>query len=325
MKPTVWTEVTLHPEALTRLQVHAEVITGTLDTVAGAEAAIIGRSCVDATFIERAGPRLKLVIRHGIGYNTLDVPTATRYGVLCANTPDAPTESTAEHAVGLLLAVAKVIVKSDMVLRANTPATYAELRGVEVRDRVLGVVGYGRIGRRVTEICALGLKMPVVVFDPYLGTMANLPEGVTMVASLDALLPHVDFLTLHTPLMPETHHLIGEPQLRLMKPGSFLINVSRGPVVDEAALIQALQAGHLAGAGLDVFDPEPPMADNPLLRMTNVVVTPHIASNTDQGYWRMSQSVVDQVLQVLAGERPSFLIDSAAWPGRVGTPRPNGN
>ncbi|HSH81668.1 MAG TPA: hydroxyacid dehydrogenase [Herpetosiphonaceae bacterium] len=320
MKPKVWTEVMLHPEALARLQAHAEVIRGTLGDVAGAEAAIIGGSSVDRAFIERAGPSLKLVIRHGIGYNTLDVPTATHYGVLSANTPDAPTESTAEQAVGLLLAVAKAIVKSDMMLRANLRVTSAELRGVEVRDRVLGVVGYGRIGRRVTEICALGLKMPVVVFDPYLSPIASLPEGVTMADSLDALLPQVDFLTLHTPLMPETHHLIGERQVRLMKRGSFLINVSRGAVVDEAALIRALQDEHLAGAGLDVFDPEPPMPDNPLLRMTNVVVTPHVASNTDKGYWRMSQSVVDQVLQVLAGEPPSFLIDPAAWPGRVGTP-----
>jgi D-3-phosphoglycerate dehydrogenase len=325
MKPKVWTEVTLHPEALARLQAYAEVVKGTQDTLAGAEAAIIGGSHVNAAFIERAGPSLKLVVRHGIGYNTLDVSTATQYGVLAANTPDAPTESTAEQAVGLLLAVAKVIVKSDRMLRANAPTTLAELRGVEVRDRVLGVVGYGRIGRRVTEICALGLKMPVVIFDPYLSTIPSLPEGITMVDSLDALLPQVDFLTLHTPLMPETHHLIGERQFRLMKPGSFLINVSRGPVVDEAALIRALQDGHLAGAGLDVFDPEPPMPDNPLLRMTNVVVTPHVASNTDKGYWRMSQSAVDQVLQVLAGERPSFLIDPAAWPGRVGTSLPSLN
>jgi len=318
MKPKVWTEVSLHPEALARLQGHAEVIEGTQETLAGAEAAIIGRCTVDAAFIEHAGPNLKLVIRHGIGYNTLDVPTATRYGVLAANTPDAPTESTAEQAVGLLLAVAKMIVKSDMLLRANKPATLLELRGVEVRDRVLGVVGYGRIGRRVTEICALGLKMPVVIFDPYLSSAANLPDGVTMVDSLNAVLPQVDFLTLHTPLMPETYHLIGEQQFQMMKPGSFLINVSRGPVVDEAALIRALQDGHLAGAGLDVFDPEPPMPDNPLLHMSNVVVTPHVASNTDKGYWKMSQSVVDQVLQVLAGERPSFLIDPSAWPGRVG-------
>jgi len=319
MKPKVWTEVNLHPEALARLQAHADVIvSASLSDLVGADAAIIGRSVVDQAFIERAGPSLKLVIRHGIGYNTLDVPTATQYGVLAANTPDAPTESTAEQAVGLLLAVAKLIVKSDMVLRANTPWTLADLRGTEVRDRVLGVVGCGRIGRRVTEICALGLKMPTIVFDPYLGAVAGLPEQVTTVDSLDALLPQVDFLTLHTPLMPETHHLIGERELRLMKPGAFLINVSRGPVVDEAALIRALEDGHLSGAGLDVFDPEPPMPDNPLLRMTNVVVTPHVASNTDKGLWRMSSSVVDQVLQVLAGERPTFLIDPAAWPGRVG-------
>ena len=255
MKPKVWSEVTLHPEPLAQLQAHAEVIKGTQETLLGAEAAIIGNSTVDAAFIERAGPSLKLVVRHGIGYNTLDVPTATRYGVLSANTADAPTESTAEQAVGLLLAVAKVIVKSDMVMRARTPVPLADLRGIEVRDRVLGVVGYGRIGRRVTEICALGLKMTVVIFDPYLSSVPNLPEGVTAVDSLDALLPQVDFLTLHTPLMPETLHLIGERQLRMMKPGSFLINVSRGPVVDEAALIRALQDGHLAGAGLDVFDP----------------------------------------------------------------------
>jgi phosphoglycerate dehydrogenase-like enzyme len=317
MKPIVWSEVALHPEALARLQEYAEVVAGKPETLPGAEAAIIGRSDVNAEFIERAGPSLKMVIRHGIGYNTLDVPTATRYGVLSANTPDAPTESTAEQAVGLLLAVAKVIVKSDRAMRARKHATLQELRGVEVCDRVLGVVGYGRIGRRVTEICALGLRMPVIVFDPYLSTIANLPEGVSMVNSLDVLLPQVDFLTLHTPLMTETYHLMGEEQFRMMKPGSFLINVSRGPVVDEAALIRALQDGHLAGAGLDVFDPEPPMPDNPLLDMENVVVTPHVASNTDKGYWKMSMSVVDQVLQLLAGERPSFVIDPAAWPGRT--------
>lgn len=319
MQPKVWSEVKLHPEALARLQAHAEVvISRSLDDLPGAEAAVIGGSRVDAAFIERAGPSLKLVVRHGIGYNTLDVPTATHYGVLAANTPDAPTESTAEQAVGLLLAVAKLIVKADMLLRSGGSWAHGELLGTEVRDRVLGVVGYGRIGRRVVEICALGLKMHVLVFDPFLVTSAGLPEGVRLAGSLDELLAQADFLTLHTPLMPETYHLIGERELGLMKRGSFLINVSRGPVVDELALIRALEAGHLAGAGLDVFDPEPPLPDNPLLRMPNVVVTPHVASYTDKGVWRMSQSVVDQVLQVLAGQRPAFLIDQSAWPGRVG-------
>ena len=321
MRPKVWSEVRLHPEALARLQAHADVIIGGgLDALPGAEAAIIGGSTVDAAFIERAGPSLKMVVRHGIGYNTLDVPTATRYGVLCCNTPDAPTESTAEHAVGLILALAKQIARADAGMRAGQRRLHPELLGTEVRDRVLGVVGYGRIGRRVSEICALGLKMRVVVFDPYLLPDTQLIEGVTAVGSLDEVIAVADFLTLHTPLTPDTYHLIGERELGLLRPGSFLINVSRGPVVDEAALIRALQSGHLAGAALDVFDPEPPLADNPLLTMPNVVVTPHIASFTERGLYNMSNACVDQVLQVLAGECPSCVIDRAAWPGRMAPP-----
>ena len=318
MRPKVWTEVDLHPEALARLQAAADIIAGgALDGLAGADAAIIGASRVDGAFLDRAGPSLKLVIRHGIGYNAVDVPAATARGILAANTPDGPTESTAEHAVGLLLAVAKRIVEYDAVLRANRPYSRVDLRGTEVRDQLLGVVGYGRIGRRVAEICALGLKMRVLVYDPYLRAAPELPAGASMAGSLDALLAEADFVTLHTPLLPETHHMIGERELRLMKRGAYLINVSRGPVVDEAALIRALEDGHIAGAGLDVFDPEPPHPDNPLLRMSNVVVTPHLASNTDQGSWRSSQSVVDQVLQLIAGERPTFLIDPSVWPGRA--------
>jgi D-3-phosphoglycerate dehydrogenase / 2-oxoglutarate reductase len=319
MKSKVWTEVDLHPEALARLQAEADVITGgTLDNLAGADTAIIGASRVDGAFLDRAGPNLKLVIRHGIGYNAVDVPAAAARGILAANTPDGPTESTAEHAVGLLLAVAKRIVEYDAIQRASKPYSRAALRGTEVRDHVLGVVGYGRIGRRVTEICALGLKMRVVFYDPYLRATPELPAGASMADSLEALLSQADFVTLHTPLTPATHHLIGEGELRLMKRGAYLINVSRGPVVDEAALIRALEDGHLAGAGLDVFDPEPPQPDNPLLRMSNVVVTPHLAANTVQGSWRSSQSVVDQILQMLAGECPACLIDPSVWPGRVG-------
>jgi phosphoglycerate dehydrogenase-like enzyme len=317
MPPRVWTEVALHPEALARLQAVAEVVTDGLASLPGADAAIMSRTIVDDAFLDHAGPQLRLVIRHGIGYNTVDVPACTRRGILAANTPDAPTESTAEQAVGLLLAVAKRIVLSDRTLRANDPWTLADLRGTELLGRVLGVVGYGRIGRRVTEICVAGLRMRAIVFDPLLPASTVLPPGVTAATSLDELLPQVDALTLHTPLIPATYRLIGARELRLMRPGSYLINVSRGPVVDEPALIQALLDGHLAGAGLDVFDPEPPHPENPLLHMPNVVVTPHVASNTDMGTWRMSQSVVDQVLQLLAGERPAFLIDPDAWPGRM--------
>jgi D-3-phosphoglycerate dehydrogenase len=159
--------------------------------------------------------------------------------------------------------------------------------------------------------------MKVLAYDPLLSGTPPTPEGVTLINDLDTLLAQADFVTLHTPLVPETHHLIGGRELRLMKPGSYLINASRGPVVNEAALIEALQTGHLAGAGLDVFDPEPPEPHNPLLKMANVVLTPHIASSTETGVAAMINGAADQILQVLAGERPTYLVNPTVWPGRV--------
>jgi phosphoglycerate dehydrogenase-like enzyme len=140
---------------------------------------------------------------------------------------------------------------------------------------------------------------------------------IVVTDDLDAMLRNSQFVTLHVPLLPMTRGLIGERELRLMPQGSYLINASRGPVLDEKALIKLLQEGHLAGAGLDVFDPEPPLPDNPLLQMKNVVVTPHIASTTDRGIYSMMHGVADQVMQVLNGERPRSLVNPQVWPGRV--------
>ena len=317
-KPKVWTEVELHSSVVARLIEVAEVISGgTQATLPGVDIAIIGASKVNGAFLDHAGPPLKLVARHGIGYNDVDVPAATARGILATNTPDGPTEPTAEHTVALLLAAAKWIVKGDMYLRNNRPYTRSTLRGVEVRDLTLGIVGFGRIGKRVAEICGLGLRMRVVVFDPFLPVGSAAPAYVELVGDLDTLLTQADFLTLHTPLTPETHHLISTRELHLLKPGSYVINASRGPVLDEAALIAALQEGHLAGAGLDVFDPEPLHPDNPLLKMENVIVTPHSAGNTLQGSIRTGQMLVEQVLHVLRGERPPDLLNPEAWPGRM--------
>jgi D-3-phosphoglycerate dehydrogenase / 2-oxoglutarate reductase len=180
-------------------------------------------------------------------------------------------------------------------------------------------VGYGRIGRRVAEICASGLRMNVLVYDPYITSGMATPERVTFTSKLDDLLRQAQFVTVHVPLTPSTHHYIGEREMRLLARGSYLINASRGSVIDEAALIRLLQEGHFAAVGLDVFDPEPPHPDNPLLKMRNVVVTPHIASSTDRGISAMMHGVADQVIQVLRGERPPYLLNPEVWPGRVGT------
>jgi D-3-phosphoglycerate dehydrogenase / 2-oxoglutarate reductase len=318
MRPKVWTEVSLHPEALARLQAATDVIVdATPADLPGADAAIIGAATVDSAFLDHAGPSLKMVIRHGIGYNAVDVPAASARGILAANTPDGPTISTAEHTVGLIVTVAKRLVLHNRIMRENRAYHRVAIRGTELQDQLLGVIGFGRIGRRVAESCVLGFRMRALVFDPFLSQIPPLHEGISMANSLDELLSQVDFLTIHAPLMPETHHLIGRRELRLMKPGAYLINASRGPVVDEAALIEALQEGHLAGAGLDVFDPEPPAPDNPLLHMDNVVVTPHLAANTVQSSRRCSHSVADQILQMLAGEQPTFLLNPTVWPGRA--------
>lgn len=319
MKKKVWMEWPL-PRALnTRLSALAEVVTdGDLDKMPGSDVISgIGRY-YDGQLMDRVGPNLKQIAKPGIGLDNIDVDAATARGILVCNTPDAPSESTAEHAVALLMAVAKRVMVGDAHLRGGEAIERSDLRGTELLGRTLGIVGYGRIGRRVAEICGQGIKMKVMVYDPILPDNFVLPAGVARADDLDTIFAENRFVTLHTPLLPSTRHLADERRLRLMMPGSYLINASRGGVVEEAALIKVLREGHLAGAGLDVFDPEPPLADNPLLGMRNVVLTPHIASNTDAGIDAMQAGTVENIERVLQGERPTWVANPEVWPGRMG-------
>lgn len=293
------------------------VIDQTLEQAVGADVVIAGGGQFDGAFMDKVGPNLKAIAKPGIGVDNIDIDAATARNVLVIHTPDAPTESTAEHAVALLMAVAKRVMVGDMFLRGDHTIQRGAMTGTELLGRTLGVIGYGRIGRRVAEICAAGLRMNVLVYDPYIRSGQPTPERIRMTDDLDDLLRQSNFVTVHVPLLPTTRHFIGEREMRLMPQGSYLINASRGPVIDEAALIRLLQEGHFAAAGLDVFDPEPPMPDNPLLQMKNVVVTPHIASSTDRGIHAMMHGVADQVIQLLQGERPPFIVNAQVWPGRV--------
>ena len=319
MKQKVWVGYDLMPGPLALLEAETATIHSTeLADLPGVAGAILGVDpMADAAFMDRAGPSLKVIARHGIGVDNVDLAAATERGILVVNTPDAPTESTAEHAVALLLALAKQVAAGDRNLRGAANIPHSRLQGTELRGRVLGVVGFGRIGRRVAEICGDGLQMQVIAFDPYLNQALAPMTEVEVVDNLETLLDRADVVSLHPALTPKTRHLIGQPELHRMKPTAFLINVSRGPVVDEVALVEALEAGQLAGAAMDVFDPEPPASDNPLFRLPNVVATPHISSFTDLGRQAMSQGAVEQTLQVLRGERPSSLVNSEAWPGRA--------
>jgi D-3-phosphoglycerate dehydrogenase / 2-oxoglutarate reductase len=316
MKPQIWYEFTVDPHNRQRLEDVADVVSGGAVTDYEHVAIVVIGSIInaDGSFMDSIGPSLKAIVRPGIGVDNVDIAAATLRGIIVLNTPNAPTESTAEHAVALLMAVAKRVVTGSRILQgADHPRT--AMFGTELRARTLGIIGFGRIGRRVAEICGLGLRMKLIAYDPFVGDMDQ--PGVDFTTDLDYLLHNSDFVTLHIPLTPTTHHLIGEEQIRSMKPGSYLINAARGPVVDELALIRALADGHLAGAGLDVFDPEPPAPDNPLLHMDNVVCTPHVASYTDLGSKGMRDGVTDQILQLLAGERPTYIVNVEAWPGRL--------
>ena len=319
MTKKVWMEWSLSPTLMSRLTELGEVVSdGDMAQLHGSAVITAIRRYYDGEFMDRVGPNLKMIFKPGIGVDNIDLDAATTRGILVCNTPDAPSESTAEHAVALLMAVAKRVMVGDMHLRGPADFGRDDMRGTELLGSKLGIVGYGRIGRRVAEMCALGIRMQVTIYDPLLASDVALPAGVSRTDDVDAIFSENQFVTLHTPLLPATHHLANERRLRLMKPGSYLINASRGGVVDEGALIKVLQEGHLAGAGLDVFDPEPPLADNPLLKMNNVVLTPHIASNTDAGMAAMQAGTVENIVNVLKGERPTWVANPEVWPGRMG-------
>ena len=316
-------ETPIHPDGIKVLDGQVEIVGPLPDQGQvlqalrdGAQALIVSMALKVTDAIMAAAPGLEVVGRPGIGVDSVDIDAATRHGVMVVNTPDGPTESTAEHAVALLLALAKRIQLGDTDIRQAGFANRGSHVGVEVFGKTLGLVGLGRIGKRVAEICALGLKMRVLGYDPYVSPQQVADLGVEMVSDLDTIIREADFLSLHTPLVPETEGLIGARELAMMKPTAFLINVARGPIVDEDALLETLRAGRIAGAGLDVYKEEPLPFPHPLLELENVVVTPHIASATTDGRRRMGTAVAEQVLIALQGEQPPFLVNPEVWAKR---------
>ncbi len=314
----LWLEAPLSDEVLARLPAGVEVIRAATQppiySNAAPAQAIIASSLLryDAALMD-ACPNLRLIARTGIGVDNVDLDAATARGIVVTNTPDGPTESTAEHTVAMLLALAKRLKPGNDNLAAGKwgPRT-GVLMGVEVQGRTLGLVGFGRIGRRVAEICRLAFQMRVIAYDPYLSDDAAQTLGVTL-ASLEEVIRQADFLSLHAPATSETTGLMNAERLAWMKPGSYLLNMARGALVDEAALLDALDQGRLAGAGLDVFAVEPPAIDNRLRTHPAVIATPHSASVTQEGRRRMEEMAMDRLLTFFRGERPADIVNPRAW------------
>lgn len=252
-------------------------------------------------------PRLQVISRTGVGYDNVDVAAAAAAKVVACYTPEAPTVSTAEHTMALLLAVTKGLPAAQERARGGLAA--GEPTGLELDGRVLGVVGLGRIARRVVA-AAQGLGMVVIAHDPFVDAAGA--AGVTLV-SLEGLLARADVVSLHAPANAETHHLVGPATLAAMKAGAYLVNCARGSLVDQDALLDALDSGRLAGAALDVTEPEPLPIGHPLLGHPLVIVTPHMASSTAAGRRRLYEQAIDNALAVLAG-RPATIVPGSYRP-----------
>jgi D-3-phosphoglycerate dehydrogenase len=265
-----------------------------------ADGIIVRKGTVDRAVLT-ASERLRAVCKHGVGVDNIDVRAAAELGIVVMNTPAANFESVAEHTVALMFALARRLPCQDARVRDGR-WDKRDYRGEELADKTLGLVGFGRVGRRVAELVA-PLRMNILVYDPWADRKAP-PGEITFVDALDELLPRADIVSLHCPLTADTRGMIGSDQLRRMREESWLINTARGAIVDEAALIEALHEGRIAGAALDTFEAEPPDPDNPLFSMDNVILTNHIAGISRRSFTNMGVQAVENLLTALDGKTP---------------------
>ena len=267
---------------------------------------------VHADLLRRA-PNLLIVSSNGAGFDPVDVDACTAAGVLVVNQSGGNAHSVAEHALGMMLCLAKRIVESDHVLRRDRDVVRNNLMGTEIRDKTLGIVGIGNVGRRIAELCSGLFGMTVVAYDPYLTKQEIAARGAEKV-ELDDLLRRADYVSISCPLNKDNRGMIGAAQFALMQKHAFFITTARGFIHDEQALTEALRNNTIAGAGLDVWDKEPPPPDHPLLQFDNVLASPHTAGVTREARMNMGKIAAEQILDALDGKRPPRIINPEVWP-----------
>lgn len=319
MTHRVYVDGPIHQEALSMLQSAAEVVSGSeagspeiVAALPDAHAVLLRTASLDAEVIAGA-PSLRVIARHGVGVDNIAVEEAARRSIPVLITPRANLSSVAEHVFALMLAVCRNLIRSDRTVREGRFASRDRLRGRELFGATLGVIGLGRIGGEVARMAARGFGMRVFGYDPHLPPDRIRECGAEAAQTLPALLRACDLFTVHVPLTEDTRGLLGRRELALMGPGSILIQTSRGGVVDEAALVEALRSGRLAGAGIDVYETEPPPEDHPFFSMERVVLTPHTAALTEEAMRRMAVDAAQGILDVLEGADPYHPPEGARW------------
>lgn len=310
-KPIVWLPYPVHESALALLAAHAEVVLGYgenkvpyEDVAAEVEGILIRTGKITAEHIA-SSPRLKVIARHGVGVDSVDVAAATAAGVYVTNTPDSNLVSVAEHATALMMSLRRKLTVADRAnQRGESASSRSRLVGRELHRSTLGLIGFGRIAREFARIARAGFGMNIVAYDALLPFEAIESAGAKG-ASLQQVLEQADVLSLHVPLLPQTHHLLGTQQLESMKPEAIIINTARGGVIDEQALLVALEKGSLGGAALDVTEVEPLPAGHAFFSREDVIITPHVAGQTEESLVRVANDAAHNVLQALAGQTPS--------------------
>jgi D-3-phosphoglycerate dehydrogenase len=268
----------------------------------GIDGYIAGLDGIDANAL-RAADRLKVISRYGVGIDNVDLDAARGRGIIVTNTPGANSVSVAELALGLILALARQIPEAVEAVHQGKWPRYA---GLSIEGKTIGILGLGAIGKQLAQLLA-GFDCTILAFDPYADAAFASDHHVEL-TSMEDVIRRSDFISLHLPLLPETRGLVNATFFSQMKPGSFLVNTSRGEVVDESALLEALQNGHLRGAGLDAFTKEPPDPHNPLLSLPQVIATPHLGAQTDGATSNMGWFAMRDCLAVLKSEEPKYRV-----------------
>lgn len=322
-RATVLCTLPMHPagrallEPVAKLTVASDAAGATLASLLPGADYLVVRTALPADLLQRPH-KLRAIVRHGTGLDMIPMEDATRQGIPVANVPGANAQAVAEYVVGSFFALARRFGSLDASLRREGwLAARARASGIcELAGKTVGVVGVGQIGHRIAHACATGLGMNVLGYEP---STSTLPDHVRRVA-LDTLLAESDFVTLNCPLTDQTRGLLDARRLGLMKRSAFLVNTARGEVVDEAALTDALARGRIAGAAIDVYATQPLPQDHPYLGLERALLTPHVASLSEESVERMSLGTAHQILQLMRGERPEHLVNPevwATWPHRA--------
>ena len=281
-----------------------------LKIIKGADAVLsILTDKIDGEVLEAAGSQLKIVANYAVGFDNIDLAAAKKHNVMIANTPGVLTETVAEHTFALMLSVTHRVAESDRFVRAGKYHGWGPmlLLGNDLSKKTLGIVGLGRIGSRVAHHAVKGFEMKVLYFDVKRNEVFEKEYGAMFKDKVEEVLKEADFVTLHVPLLDSTRHLINKERLQLMKPTAYLVNTSRGPVIEEAALAWALQNKIIKGAALDVFEEEPKV-NSDLIKLENVILTPHIASASEETRSKMSEIAAQNIIAALEGTTPPNVI-----------------